>query len=83
MATVTKTKEQVDVLAIFDRESARPFSFKWAGRKFIVEKINLTYSQKAGNGRLFYYSVTAEGNYFKLIFETHEMKWWVEEIVTE
>lgn len=83
MTQVTKTREPIEVLAIFDQTSARPFSFKYAGRKFIVEKINLTYSKSAGSGRMFYYSVTAEGNFFKLVFETHEMKWWIEEIVTQ
>lgn len=83
MTQITKTKEQIEVLAIFDQKQARPFSFKYAGKKFIVEKINLTYSQGIGNGRLFYYSVSSEGNYFKLVFETHEMKWWLEEISHE
>lgn len=83
MSQVTKIKEQIEVLAIFDKERARPFSFKWAGKKFIVEKINLTFSQKVGLGKLFYYSITSEGNYFKLVFEANEMRWFIEEVVTE
>jgi hypothetical protein len=83
MTHIAKTRDPVEVLAIFSTSGARPFSFKWSGRKFIVEKINLTYSQSSGNGRLVYFSVTAEGNYFKLAFETNEMKWFIEEVVSE
>ncbi len=77
---VIKQRDPIDVLVIFETERARPYSFKWAGRKFVVEKINLSYAKRMGNGKHIFYSVTAEGNYFKLVFDTNEMQWWVEEV---
>ena len=79
--STAKAREPIDVITIFDQASARPFSFKYAGKKFIVEKINLTFSERAGRGTLRYYSVTAEGNYFKLVLDTEGLRWYVEEVM--
>jgi len=83
MTNINRERSQVDVITVFTKDSVKPFSFKWSGKKFIVEKINLTFSKKVGLGMFFYYSITSEGNYFKLVFEANEMKWFVEEVVTE
>jgi len=76
-------KERIEVIAVFEKNRAQPYSFKWAGKKFLVEKVNLHYTQRSGDAILTYYSVTAEGNYFKLVFDSNNMSWWVEEVYSE
>lgn len=83
MIHIVKTKEKIDIIVVFEQDKARPYSFKWGGKKYVVEKINLVYAKNTGTGKFLYYSVTAEGNYFKLIFDTNEMMWWVEEVYSE
>lgn len=80
---IIKAKEQTDVVAIFKNHQAIPYSFYWAGKKFIVEGINLRYQKRVGDGKLCYFSVIAEENFFKLVFDTNALEWWIEEIYSE
>ena len=80
---IIKAKEKTDVVAIFKNHQAIPYSFYWAGKKFIVETINLRYQKRVGDGKCCYFSVTAEDNYFKLVFDTNNLEWWVEEVYSD
>jgi len=80
MTNLTKTKEEISIIVIFTSQGPKPYQFKWAGKDFKVEKINLVFEKKLGNDKLIYFSVTAEDNYFKLCFNTNTLKWYVEEI---
>ena len=83
MSNLTKTKEAVEVLAIFTHQGPRPYALKWGERKYVIEKINLTYEAKVGNSKLIYFSVTSQDNYFKLVFDTNDLKWYLEEAYHE
>ena len=83
MQNITQTKDQIDIIVIFTPKGPQPYSFKWSGKRFKVEKINLVFEQKIGADKLVYFSVTAEGNYFKLCFNTNKLKWFVEEVYHE
>ncbi len=80
---ITKTNEQIEIITIFTINGLQPFIFKWAGKKFKVEKVNLVHEQKQGDDKLVYFSVTSENNYFKLVFNTNSLKWFIEEIYHE
>ena len=83
MTNVTKTKDPIEIITIFTNKGPRPYTFKWANKRFKVEKINLVFEKKLGNDKLVYFSVTAESNYFKLCFNTNELRWYVEEVYHE
>lgn len=78
-----KLNEQIEVITKFTKQGAQPAIFKYAGKKWLVEKINLVYEQKAGNNKLVYFSVTSQSNYFKLVFNTNSLKWYIEEVYNE
>jgi len=83
MTNLTKTRELISIIVIFNQAEPKPIQFKWAGKTFKIEKINLIFEKKIGNDKLVYFSVTAEGNYFKLCFNTNKLKWYVEEVCHE
>ena len=83
MSNLIKTNEQVEVLAIFTKKGPKPYALKWAGKKYIIEKINLVYSQRTGDGKLVYFSATSQSNNFKLVFNTNELTWRLEEVYHE
>lgn len=78
-----KLNEQIEIITKFTKQGTQPLIFKYAGKKWSVEKINLVYEKKAGDGKLVYFSITSQSNYFKLIFNTNELKWFIEEVYHE
>jgi len=78
-----KTNELIEVMVIFTKKGPKPYALKWAKKKYIIEKINLVYEKKAGDGKLVYFSVTSQNNFFKLVFDTNNLKWRIEEIYHE
>ena len=80
---IHKPQENIEVIAIFDKNTARPYAFRWTGKKFIVEKINLTYAKRVGRDKVLYYAVSAEGNSFTLSFNANEMSWTMEDAYFE
>jgi len=80
---LTKTKDEIEIITIFTKTGPQPHSFKWSGKYFKIEKINLIFEKKQGNDKLVNFSVTAENNYFKLVFNTNNLKWYVEEVYHE
>jgi len=83
MGNLIKTKQPTDIIVIFVDNIIRPHIFKWAGKKFKVEKINLIHEEKLGDDKLVYFSITSENNYFKLVFNTNSLKWFIEEVYHE
>jgi hypothetical protein len=80
---LTKLNQPTEVITKFTKNGAQPLIFKYAGKKWIVEKVNLTYEKRTGDGKLVYFSVTSQSNYFKLVFETNNLRWRIEEVYSE
>lgn len=80
---LTKLNQPTEVIAKFTKQGAEPVVFKYAGKKWIVEKVNLVYEKRSGDGKLVYFSVTSQSNYFKLVFETNNLRWRIEEVYSE
>ncbi len=75
--------EQTVVVAVFKNGAARPHSFDWRGRKYLVDKINLEHQEKRGDDLLFCFSVTASGNSYELSFDSQHLIWNLDRIWTE
>ncbi|MFH1598617.1 MAG: hypothetical protein ABIB97_06185 [Patescibacteria group bacterium] len=72
--------EPIKVLVSFGLNKMRPLVFEWRGKRYIVNKVNLVHCQKAGNDKLYHFSVSDEANYFKLSFNTRDFNWQLEEL---
>lgn len=52
---------------------------KSGGRKYPISKVSLMHSIKDGAVRIYFFSVSDEVNYWKLGFNTENLRWWVED----
>ncbi|MDD5110095.1 MAG: hypothetical protein PHI63_02675 [Patescibacteria group bacterium] len=53
----------------------RPLLFRWRGKKYQIEKLNLVHRERDGEDVVYYFNVSDAANYFKLAFSTRRMSW--------
>ncbi|TSC76287.1 MAG: Uncharacterized protein G01um101431_908 [Parcubacteria group bacterium Gr01-1014_31] len=72
------------VLACVDRPVVKPriagnkvmpLVFRWRGKKYQVEKLNLVHRERDGEDIIYYFNVSDAANYFKLAFSTRRLSW--------
>ncbi|MCX6796498.1 MAG: hypothetical protein NTW06_03295 [Candidatus Falkowbacteria bacterium] len=78
-----KVNEPIEVLVNFNRQRIRPTFFKWRGKTYRLEKLNLVHKTRDGNDKIYYFSVSDQANYFRLAFYTRDLSWKIEEIYCE
>lgn len=72
--------EPVNVWVFFKSETIRPYLMIWRGRKIRIDCVNLVHVSK-NQGVLFYhFSVSAQGNFYKLGFDAGKMRWLLEAV---
>lgn len=52
-----------------------PLEFVWKNRTTVVKGVNLSYSVWEGRNKIFYFAVSDSINYFKLRFDSTNLKW--------
>ena len=67
--------QPIDIITVFKENKAIPWKFLWQGKEYIIKKINLMYSSREGRGKIYYFAVSDNTNYFKLQFNTEDLKW--------
>lgn len=72
--------ESIDVWVFFRGSLVQPHIFFWRGRKIKIEKINLVHTSKEGSAIFYHFSVSAGGNFYKLSFDTKDIKWFLEAV---
>ena len=65
------------------RKQVIPLFFKWRGKTYKIEKINLVHMERDGNDKIYYFSVSDKVNYFRLAFFTRDLSWRIEELYYE
>ena len=75
--------EPVEVLVSFDKDKILPMFFKWRQQRYRVERVNLIHSQRNGEGKIYYFNVSDQTNYFKLSFSTQTLRWQLDELYTD
>jgi hypothetical protein len=75
--------EPVNVWVYFKRGSVEPFIFFWRGRKLKVDNINLVHTSKDGANIYHHFSISSQGNYYRLRFEIPKLKWLLEQVEEE
>lgn len=74
--------EQVDVITKFSKGVISPLFFKYNGRNYKVESIDLRYHFRK-SGVLFHsFSIGSDGNSYKLAYNSQDSIWRLEEIFT-
>jgi hypothetical protein len=75
--------EPIRVLVSFGQGQIKPLIFEWRDKRYKIDQVNLIHWQKAGNDKLYHFSVSDQANYFKLSFNTRDFNWRLEELYAE
>lgn len=76
-------EEPINVWVLFKKNLIQPYSFSWHGREIKIEKINLMHTSKNGALLFYHFSVSSEGNFYRLKFDTNKLSWNLEAIEEE
>jgi len=61
----------------------QPTYFFWRGRQIKVEKVNLVHTSKNGDEIFYHFSVSSEGNFYRLRFDSSNMNWFLEAVESD
>ncbi len=67
--------QPIEVMTIFKENQVFPWKFLWQGKEYLIKKINLAYSSREGRSKIYYFAVSDNTNYFKLRFNTENLRW--------
>ena len=72
--------EPIDVWVLFKKHNIQPALFFWKGRQIKIDQINLVHTSKNGTSIFYHFSVSGNGNFYRLTFDTDKMKWSLEAV---
>lgn len=72
------SREPVQVLVIFRDGQAKPVQFRRGRHSYPISSIDLTYSERKGIEKLYYFSVSDGTNSFRLSYSSESMRWFLE-----
>lgn len=72
--------EPINVWVLFKGREIQPYLFFWNSRQIKIDNINLVHTTKDGNRTLYHFSVSSGGNYYRLKFDSNNLKWFIEEV---
>lgn len=76
-------QEPVNVWVLFKGSQLEPWCFFWKGRQIKVDKINLVHTSKDGSTTFYHFSISSAGNFYRLKFDTKNLKWSLETVEEE
>jgi hypothetical protein len=79
----TEVNEIVEVAVVFKKNKAVPVLMKWNGRDYKINKVNLIHEQYQGGTLVYCFSVSDTSNSFKLLFNTKNLQWVLEQVYME
>ena len=78
-----ETEEPINVWVLFKKNSIVPYSFYWQNRHIKIDKINLIHTSKNGSLLFYHFSVSAQGNFYRLKFDVSKMQWILEAVESD
>ncbi len=72
--------EPINVWVFFKNSLIQPHIFFWKNRQIKIDKVNLVHTSKDGDKLFYHFSVSSSGNFYKLRFDLHSLKWYLEAI---
>lgn len=76
-------QEAISVWVFFEKNLIKPHLFYWRNRKIKIDKINLVHTSRLGSSVFYHFSVSSQGNFYRLKFDSSKLKWFLEEIEEE
>jgi hypothetical protein len=70
--------EPVNVWVFFKKGQITPYVFFWNNRRIAIDKVNLMHQSREGDKTLYHFSVSSGGNFYKLGFDSTNLKWVIE-----
>ena len=72
--------EKIEVIVKFKESEIFPHFFRWSGRVYKVERVNMVHKERDGNDTIYYFSVSDKANFFRLAFFTRDLSWRIQEV---
>lgn len=72
--------ESVNVWVFFKANLIQPYLFIWKNRRIKIDSVNLVHTSKNEGQIVYHFSVSANGNFYKLRFELRDLKWFLEAV---
>ena len=73
-------QEPIDVWVLFAKNQIQPSVFFWRGRQIKIDIINLVHTSKDGANIFYHFSISSNGNFYKLQFDTKKLIWLLEAV---
>ena len=70
--------EPVNVWVFFKKGEITPYVFFWNKRRIAIDKVNLVHQSREGANTMYHFSVSSGGNFYRLGFDTINLKWILE-----
>ena len=71
--------EPINVWVFFKGRTINPYLFIWKNRRIKVESVNLVHTTKVGGKTFYHFSISSGGNFYRLRFDSKDLKWFMEE----
>jgi len=72
--------DPVNVWVFFKKGAITPHVFFWNNRRIEIEKVNLVHQSREAGNTMYHFSVSSGGNFYRLGFDTINLKWILEAI---
>jgi hypothetical protein len=79
----TDVDEVVEVIVVFKKNKAVPAVLRWGNKDYKIEKVNMVHQIWEGETLLHSFAVSDGSNFFKLLFNTKNLQWKLEQVYSE
>ncbi len=76
-------QEAINVWVFFEKSLIKPYSFFWRERLIKIDQINLVHTSKSGSSVFYHFSVSANGNFYRITLDLGKVKWFLEAVEEE
>ena len=75
--------DPIRVLADFSGGAVKPIRFRWAGRSYPVEAVNARWVDRRGDVYALHFSIQSGPETYLLHFDSAEVQWWLDQVVSD
>lgn len=79
----TEVKEKIKVLAVFKDGAVFPYILDLRGKRFRVDKVNLSYQEREGTSINYFFAIESKGLVAKIKYNNTSMIWELLEVWAE
>ena len=75
---MTEFADPINVWVFFKKGQITPYVFFWNKRRIAIDKVNLVHQSREAGRDMYHFSVSSGGNFYRLGFDTINLKWFLE-----